>query len=108
MTRGLTFTWFGFTLLWFWSDWTQIRLFTDLLGVNVILLALALLFIISTLTLAAWTATVELAKLATWRGASVAFSRYTRTMWSTALLLVIVGVVVLSNAPAPPIVYKNF
>jgi alginate O-acetyltransferase complex protein AlgI len=108
VTRGLTFTWFGFTLLWFWSDWTQIGTFTHVLGVNVVLVALLLLFVLSTLVLSAWVTILGVAKSITWSGVSVAFSRYTRTMWSTALLLVIVGVVLLSNAPAPPIVYKNF
>ena len=108
LTRGLTFTWFGFTLLWFWSDWAQIHTFTNVLGVNVVLLALLLLFVISTLVLSAWVAINRLVDSMTWSGASIAFSRYTRTMWSTALLVVIVAVVVLSNAPAPPIVYKNF
>ena len=108
VTRGLTFTWFGFTLLWFWSDWTHIRAFTDFLGVEVVLLALLLLFVISTLALSAWVAIIGIAQSVTWFGASVALSRYTRTMWSTALLLVIVGMVLLSAAPAPPIVYRNF
>jgi hypothetical protein len=66
------------------------------------------LFVLSTLVLSAWVTILGVAKSITWSGVSVAFSRYTRTMWSTALLLVIVGVVLLSNAPAPPIVYKNF
>jgi alginate O-acetyltransferase complex protein AlgI len=108
LTRGLTFTWFGFTLLWFWSDWAQIHTFTNVLGVNVVLLAFLLLFVISTLVLSAWVAINNVVDSMTWSGASIAFSRYTRTMWSTALLVVIVAVVVLSNAPAPPIVYKNF
>jgi alginate O-acetyltransferase complex protein AlgI len=76
--------------------------------VDVVLLALVLLFVISTLLLSAWVAIIGVAQSITWAGVSVAFSRYTRTMWSTALLLVILGVVLLSNAPAPPIVYKNF
>ena len=108
ITRGLTFTWFGFTLLWFWSDWTQIGVFMDALGVDATLLALVVLFVIATLTLSAWVAIAGMARSETGWGASVTFSRYTRTMWSTALLLVIVGFVMLSNAPAPPIVYKNF
>ena len=108
LTRGLTFTWFAFTLLWFWSDWSQINGFTEALGINAILLALLLLFVIATLLLSAWVVILRIATSITWSGASLAFSRYTRTMWSTALLLVIVGVVLLSSAPAPPIVYKNF
>jgi len=35
-------------------------------------------------------------------------SRYVRTAWLTALVLVTVSVTVLLNAPAPDIVYKAF
>jgi hypothetical protein len=31
-----------------------------------------------------------------------------RTMWSTALITVVAGAIVLLNSPAPPIVYKSF
>jgi D-alanyl-lipoteichoic acid acyltransferase DltB (MBOAT superfamily) len=32
--RGLTFVWFSFTLLWFWSDWKQIRAIFAALGLG--------------------------------------------------------------------------
>ena len=31
--RGLTFSWFAFTMFWFWADWAQIRLVFSSLGV---------------------------------------------------------------------------
>jgi alginate O-acetyltransferase complex protein AlgI len=108
VTRGLTFTWFSFTLLWFWSNWTQIHLITEKLGPEPISLAILLVLVISTFALSAWVAIAKIAKSLVWSGVPVAFSRYTRTMWSTTLLIIIVSVILLSNSPAPPIVYKNF
>jgi D-alanyl-lipoteichoic acid acyltransferase DltB (MBOAT superfamily) len=32
LSRALTFTWFAFTLLWFWSDWHEISKLGQILG----------------------------------------------------------------------------
>ena len=41
-------------------------------------------------------------------GRPLVLSRYARTMWCTALVVITVTTVVLLNAPAPDIVYKAF
>jgi D-alanyl-lipoteichoic acid acyltransferase DltB (MBOAT superfamily) len=106
--RGLTFTWFSFTLLWFWSDWHQLYELWTRVGTAVLLLAWPVLFIASSVVLAAWVTLHDFALSATWAQRPILLSRYTRTMFDTALLVVVVAVVLLLNAPAPPIVYKNF
>jgi alginate O-acetyltransferase complex protein AlgI len=32
VSRGLTFTWFAFTLLWFWASWSRIGALAAVLG----------------------------------------------------------------------------
>ena len=58
--------------------------------------------------LTAWVALFDFALSITWAGQRVLLSRYVRTMWSTALITVVTGAIVLLNSPAPPIVYKSF
>ena len=41
VARGLTFTWFAFTLLWFWSSWRQVAALASAMGVAGGLLATA-------------------------------------------------------------------
>jgi alginate O-acetyltransferase complex protein AlgI len=53
LARGLTFTWFTFTLFWFWSNWRQIEHFTNVLGLATLCLAWLALFVVATLVLAA-------------------------------------------------------
>ena len=106
--RGLTFTWFSFTLLWFWSDWQQLGQLRATLGIDVAVLGWVALFVIATVVLAAWVALFDFALSITWAGQSVLLSRYARTMWNTALTTIVVAAILLLNSPAPPIVYKNF
>jgi alginate O-acetyltransferase complex protein AlgI len=107
-SRGLTFTWFAFTMLWFWSDWQQLGQLRALLGTDVALLGWVVLFGIATIVLSAWVALFNFALSITWAGHRVVLSRYARTMWNTALITVVTAVILLLNSPAPPIVYKNF
>ena len=106
--RGLTFTWFSFTLLWFWSDFQQLGQLRATLGTDVAVLGWVALFVIATVVLAAWVALFDFALSITWAGQRVLLSRYARTMWNTALITVVAGVILLLNSPAPPIVYKSF
>jgi alginate O-acetyltransferase complex protein AlgI len=40
ITRGLTFVWFGFSLLWFWSDWHVIGTMADRIGLEACIAAI--------------------------------------------------------------------
>jgi alginate O-acetyltransferase complex protein AlgI len=112
-SRGLTFTWFAFTLLWFWSNWGQIGGLNGELGGLATALAFLLLFALATVSLTILEAGRSAVLRMTWsvdpgvRGPIIT-SRYARTVWSTAIVVVTVVVVVILASPAPDIVYKTF
>ncbi|HEX3990956.1 MAG TPA: MBOAT family O-acyltransferase, partial [Acetobacteraceae bacterium] len=106
-SRGLTFTWFAFTLFWFWSDWAQIRGFVAVLGAESLLVWLAI-FVAAVLILAAMEAIRTACLRLTWKQHQIARSRYLRTAWDTALCVVTVALIGLLDSPAPDIVYKTF
>lgn len=102
-SRGLTFTWFAFTLLWFWSSWGQLGGFIKVLGGLALLTVWALIFLTSSLALAilAWSGRVS-------GGYAMLGSRYVRTAQVTVMTLIVLIAVLIVGAPAPDIVYKNF
>jgi D-alanyl-lipoteichoic acid acyltransferase DltB (MBOAT superfamily) len=106
--RGLTFTWFAFTLLWFWSNWTQIGAISQELGPLPLLLAALVTWAGATVILAAIEVLRPAVLRLTWGEEPVLLSRYVRTAWLTTLVLVTVSVTLLLNSPAPDIVYKSF
>jgi len=108
LSRGLTFTWFAFTLIWFWSDWRQIAELRAAFGFEVLLLVWCSIFVGSTAVLAFWEAARAALLGIHWRGVPVLLSRYSRTAWSTVLLLVSLVIATLLNQRAPDIVYKGF
>ena len=93
--RGLTFTWFTFTLLWFWSNWGQIAGFSQALGAVALVLVWAAIFAGATVILATMEAVRRRVLRMTWNGTAVVRSRYVRTSWDTALMVVTVAIVVL-------------
>jgi alginate O-acetyltransferase complex protein AlgI len=107
VARGLTFTWFTLSLVCFWGDWERIVFLVETLGTAGTAWLCLLLLLASSILLALWES------LYTWAvdiaDANVAIpSRYFRTAWTTALMLVTLAVVFLISTPAPDIVYKNF
>jgi alginate O-acetyltransferase complex protein AlgI len=107
-TRGLTFTWFTFTLFWFWSDWDQMGLIAGALGPAGVLLGWVLILVMSTILLSIWYSVRRRALGMMLAGVPVLPSRYVQTMWCTALVVVTVAFTLLLDAPAPDIVYKAF
>ena len=106
--RGLNYSWFGFTLFWFWAGWKQIdRVFAalslaDWLGVW------ATTWLVATLILALWEwLRATLLSIKTAEG-PVFTSRYALVVYASALRLVALVFTVLLNQPAPEIVYKAF
>jgi alginate O-acetyltransferase complex protein AlgI len=105
IARGLTFTWFTFTLFWFWSSWTQIGTLADVLGGMGLALVWGAILLGASIVLAG----VEAARSGLARGGgALLLSRYTRTVWCTALVVVSASVTLLLNLPAPHIVYRAF
>lgn len=106
--RGLTFTWFTFTLTWFWSDWKQIGAIYAALGLGGAELAWSGIFVVSTVLLALWEAVRAVTVTDGAWMQSLLDSRYSKTAWTTALLLVVLVTSVLLNQPVPEIVYGKF
>ena len=107
VSPGLTFPWFGFTLLWFWSTRPRSG---DLryLHLPALLLAALTVWTAATIILAAMEAIRPAVLRLTWGDAPIVLSRYVRTAWLTTLVLVTVSITLLLNSPAPDIVYKSF
>jgi len=103
-SRGLTFVYFSFTLLWFWSSWSQLGGFAALLGPGATLAVFVIAVAGATLLLA-------ILKLAgdAFNGhiAAIPSAPYVRTAWSTVLAMLTISTAIL-NAPAPHVVYRGF
>jgi alginate O-acetyltransferase complex protein AlgI len=106
--RGLTFTWCAFTLLWFWSNWSQLRLLTRTLGWTTITMTWVVIFLGASVTLALWEIARDWLLSLKFENRPVLLSRYVRTVWDTALLVISISTIMLMNAPPPDIVYKTF
>jgi D-alanyl-lipoteichoic acid acyltransferase DltB (MBOAT superfamily) len=106
--RGLTFTWFAFTLFWFWAAWNQIhRIFTAMDFVSWATVWLAI-WLCATGALAAWE-WLRAGLLSIQIGNEpVLTSRYARVVYASALGLAAFVVSVLLNETAPDIIYKAF
>ena len=106
--RGLTFTWCALTLLWFWSNWTQLGLLARSVGSREIAFAWIAIFLGSSLTLALWEAGREWLLSIQFENQPVLSSRYVRTVWTTVLLVISIATMTLLNAPPPDIIYRTF
>lgn len=108
IARGLTFTWFAFTLNWFWASWQQIHSLFQPLSISQWLLIWLLVWAIATIVLEGW----ERVRARLWapavNGAPVLDHRYARVVFTTAQAMAALLFVVLMNQPAPGIVYKAF
>ena len=108
LCRGLTFTWVGVSLLWFWSSWPELARFAGILGFGAVAGGLLLVWLGSALVLSGLA--VAGRRLAASDGAELPFlgSPYLRTAFSSVLVVLTFSVTVLLRAPAPSIVYKGF
>jgi D-alanyl-lipoteichoic acid acyltransferase DltB (MBOAT superfamily) len=101
VSRGLTFTWFAFTLLWFWSTWAQIGDLASLLGpLGSVGAALG--------TIACTSVVLSVPDLFGAGTGAVLRSRYTRTAFASAMILALGVAALVMNMSSPEIVYKQF
>jgi alginate O-acetyltransferase complex protein AlgI len=106
--RGLTFSWFAFTLFWFWGSWKQIDKLFHAIGVMQWLAVWLAIWLCATVVLAAWESLrAALLSIKTSDG-PVLISRYARVVYASTLGLAAFVMTVLANQPAPEIVYKGF
>jgi hypothetical protein len=106
--RGLTYTWFAFTLVWFWSNWKQMDSFYKRLGRGETLAVWFAVFLIATIALALWEAIRARVFGLQWEGTSVVDSMYARLAWSCMLAVIVIAVTLLAGQAAPEMVYKTF
>jgi hypothetical protein len=108
VSRGLTFTWFSFTLLWFWSDWDTLAESSAQLGATVSVLIWPALLALWTVVLGAWFLLFNWSMSVAENSGQFLINRYSRTMFGTAIFAITVSTAVLLNSASPSIVYKNF
>jgi D-alanyl-lipoteichoic acid acyltransferase DltB (MBOAT superfamily) len=106
--RGLTFSWFAFTLSWFWANWEQLAKLASSLGVGRWIGVWLAIWLCATAVLALWEwlRTAILAIKIYERPLHA--NRYIRVVYATSLSLAAYVMTVLLNQPAPDIVYKAF
>lgn len=106
--RALTFTWFAFTLLWFWSNWTGLRAFVHGVPASTLVLATGTLLVGSWGMLEALGRLIALgAKLTLW-GEPLTHSRYVRFAAVLEMVAIIAILAIAINAPPSQIVYQAF
>jgi alginate O-acetyltransferase complex protein AlgI len=106
--RGLTFSWFAFTMFWFWANWKQIGTIFSAIAVPPWLAVWLTVWFGATTLLAIWERLrAVLLKLRTAEGPALT-SRYALVVYATAMAVIALVVTVVLNQPAPGIVYKAF
>lgn len=108
IARGLTIAWFTFTLWWFWGSWTQVSQITNALGMKQLAGIWVVIICGATALLWAWESVREYVLESVWSRCSRVQGLVIRVSWSMALIGVVAAVALLSNQPAPEIVYKAF
>lgn len=108
LSRGLNFSWFAFTLIWFWGDWKQIHeVFRALTSFQWLCVALAS-WVGATGMLAAWEWLRSTILSIRSSGEPLLTNRYVRVVFDSALAVAAFVITFLLNQPAPGIVYKAF
>jgi alginate O-acetyltransferase complex protein AlgI len=108
VARGMTYTWYAFCMLWFWSNWSQLHTMAAALSPGEMTAAWALILVAASVALAAWESMRQWLLSFEFESRPWLESRYVRTAWCTALLVIALTTVSVLNAPAPDIVYKAF
>jgi D-alanyl-lipoteichoic acid acyltransferase DltB (MBOAT superfamily) len=108
LARGLTFTWFTFSLIFFWGSWPVIAELAAGLGWLGAVAAALLLTLVAGIVLTAGILLRDWSLKAKAFGRPLLKSRYARTICVTAMSAVAVAVLTLLAGPAPDVVYKTF
>jgi D-alanyl-lipoteichoic acid acyltransferase DltB (MBOAT superfamily) len=108
LSRGLTFTWFAFTLLWFWSNWSQLQGFAQSMGPGSMSVALILILGGATVGLELLDRLSAAIRAHTFLGDSLADSRYIRITVVLGMFLTLAFAALSLNAPPTQVVYQVF
>jgi D-alanyl-lipoteichoic acid acyltransferase DltB (MBOAT superfamily) len=106
--RGLTYAYYSFCMLWFWSNWSQMGEFIRQLHASAAIAVWVLIFAAATLILSAWENLRAWLLSFEWGGTPLLETRYARTVYVTVAFVMTAAVIKLVNAPPPQIVYKGF
>ena len=106
--RGLTFSWFAFTMFWFWANWKQLGTIFSAIAVTPWLAAWLVIWFGSTAVLATWEQLRALLLKPRTSEGPVLASRYALVVYATAMGVIALVITVVLNQPAPGIVYKAF
>ncbi|HET6606913.1 MAG TPA: MBOAT family O-acyltransferase [Rhodopila sp.] len=101
LTRGVTFTWFACTLLWFWATWAEIGNLAARIGAQGCVLA-------AIITMACASAVLSVPDLFGASTGAALRSRYTRTAFTSVMVLALAAGALVLNMSSPEIVYKRF
>jgi hypothetical protein len=107
LSRGLTFTYFTFTLIWFWSNWRQIDHLAAVLTPAQQFVVWMAIWLGSTVALAVWEALRRWFLQIEWDGGSILMSVPVRAAWVayvTLLTAITLSIVTVST----PVVYQIF
>jgi len=107
-SRGLTFLWFAFCAIWFWSSWAQLGHFIALFGGAGIVLGFVLVLAAATVLLSLPSLLDRLLFAGGESQQPWIRSVYAKTAWYTVLAVITISVTAVLNAPAPQIVYRAF
>jgi alginate O-acetyltransferase complex protein AlgI len=107
VARGLTFTWFAFTLYWFWASWRQLHVIFHDLGLIQWLAVWMATWASATLVLAWWEWLLASALSLRVRTVPLISNRYVFVGYATVLAFIAFVVTSVMNQPAV-IVYKTF
>jgi alginate O-acetyltransferase complex protein AlgI len=106
--RGLTFSWFSFTLFWLWANWKKLDVIFASLTPSRWLVVWLVVWLCATAILAFWEwvraalLSIKIAEV------PVFTSRYAIVIYASALGFSAFLITVLLSQPAPDIVYKAF
>jgi alginate O-acetyltransferase complex protein AlgI len=106
--RGLTFSYFAFTLLWFWANWRQIETVEQAISFPKWLTTWLAIWAVSSCVLAIWERLRAALLSLQFEGAPLFAGRYALVVYATVLGFVALLVTVTLNQPAPDVVYKAF
>jgi D-alanyl-lipoteichoic acid acyltransferase DltB (MBOAT superfamily) len=107
VTRGLTFTYFSFTLIWFWGNWPQIRHLASTLSIVQEIVLWIAIWCGSSVALAAWEVLRELVLSIRWGDAPALLAPPVRAAWVVyvaAVTLIALSIVTVSTS----ILYQIF
>lgn len=106
--RGLTFTWFAFSLLWFWANWQQLGMISKALSGTQWCAVWLAIWVSATATLAFWEWLRAALLTIKFHGASLLTGRYALVVYGSIMGFISYLVTVVLAQPAPDVVYKAF